>query len=215
MFVKQLRLTVGLLTAFFLTGTSFAEQYRIDPGHSSVAFGIRHIVSRVQGNFTDFAGKIVYDSANPGQASVEATIQVASVDTDNQRRDDHLRSPDFFDAEKYPTIAFKSTKVESTDEKILKVTGDLSMHGTTKSVVMDVEVLGVGTHPRRGTPMAGFEARLKILRSEFEVNSWTDTAGVLGDEVAVTINIEAAGGGNQGGGRRGGRGGRGRRGGNQ
>jgi len=210
MFVKRLRLTVGLLTAFLLAGTSFAEQYRIDPVHSSVTFGVRHIVSRVQGSFIDFAGQIVYDPANPGQSSVETTIQVASVNTGNQRRDDHLRSPDFFDAEKYPTIAFKSTKVELAGEKMLKVTGDLTMHGVTRSVVMDVEVLGVGAHPSRGTPMAGFEAKVKLMRSEFGVNSWADVVGVLGDEIAITINIEAvAVGGNQGRGRQGGQGMRG------
>ena len=178
-----------------LAGTSVAEQYRIDRNHSSVTFSIRHIVSRVQGGFTDFAGQIVYDPANPEQASVQTTIQTASVNTDNQRRDDHLKAADFFEVEKYPEIIFKSTKVEKVGENMLKVTGDLALHGVTKSVEMAVEIIAVGTHPRRGTPMAGFEGMLKISRVDYGIDSWAQAAVILGEEVNITLNIEAVAGG--------------------
>lgn len=167
-----------------------AQTYTIDAAHSSVGFSIRHIVSRTTGKFNDVKGTIVYDAENPANSSVEAVIQIASIDTDNERRDNHLRSADFFDAEKYPTMTFKSSKVEKKGE-VLNVTGDLTLHGVTKRVVLPVEILGVGTHPMTKAAVAGFEANLTIKRSDFGVNTWTDAAGVLGDEVRVTLLIEA------------------------
>ena len=181
---------VGVLSVLLLSGAAFAETYSIDPVHSNVAFSIRHIVSRVSGAFTGVSGTIVYDAEKPEQASVQATIQTASINTNNERRDNHLKSPDFFDAEKYPEIAFKSAKVEKTGDKLM-VTGDLTMHGVTKQVVLPVAVLVVGVHPMRKTPVAGFEAEITLKRSDFEVNTWTDAANVLGDEVKITLNIEA------------------------
>jgi polyisoprenoid-binding protein YceI len=122
-----------------------------------------------------------------------ATIQTASINTANAQRDKHLRSPDFFDAEKYPEISFKSTGAKKAGDRLM-VTGDLTMHGITKSVVLPVEVLGVGTHPMSKAPVAGFTAELILKRSDFGVNNWTDVAGILGDEVKVTLNIEGVGG---------------------
>ena len=189
-------LCLGLVSSLVMADTGFAEKYQIDRSHSSVGFSIRHFVSRTAGRFNQFNGMIDYD-------------------TGNQRRDDHLRGADFFEVETYPTITFKSTSAVKEGEKIL-VTGDLTMHGVTKSVTLPVTVLGVGTHPQRGTPLAGFETELTLLCSDFGVNSWANFANVLGDEVRVNITIEAgpprqARGqqGRRGGGGRGGQGGRG------
>jgi polyisoprenoid-binding protein YceI len=183
-------LCLSALVAIATAGISLAELYQIDRGHSTVAFSIRHLVSRTTGKFTQFEGTINYDPATPKKTTVEATIQTASIDTENQRRDDHLRGADFFDVEKYPQITFKSTSAEQKGEMIL-VTGDLTMHGKTKSIKMPVEILGLGKHPRRGTPLGGFETELRLLCSDYGVNSYENFASVLGDEVKVTITIEA------------------------
>ena len=148
---------ISVLAVLLLTGTGFAETYSIDAVHSSVGFGVRHIVSRVSGGFTDFSGTIMYNPDHPEKSSVEVTIKVASINTNSGRRDNHLRSPDFFDAEKYPEIMFKSTAAKKQGDKLM-VTGDLTMHGVTKSVVVPVEVLGVGTHPMSKARVAGFAA---------------------------------------------------------
>ena len=169
-----------------MADTGFAEKYQIDRSHSSVGFSIRHFVSRTAGRFNQFGGMIDYDPAAPEKTMIEATIQTRSIDTGNERRDGHLRGADFFEVETYPTITFKSTSAVKEGEKIL-VTGDLTMHGVTKSVTLPVTVLGIGTHPQRNTPLAGFETELTLLCSDYGVNSWANFANVLGDEVRVNI----------------------------
>ena len=126
---------------------AMAETYRIDRGHSSVEFSIRHMVSKVTGQFDEFSGQIVYDPEAPEKSSVEVTIQATSINTVHERRDNHLRSDDFFEVETYPEITFKSSSVKADDEDKLMVTGNLTMHGTTREVVLPVEVIGVGNHP--------------------------------------------------------------------
>ena len=149
-----------------------------------MGFSIRHTVSRVTGRFNSFHGTIVYDPDSPANSSVTANIEVASIDTNDERRDKDLRSANYFDAEKYPEITFVSTSVEKKGE-MLMVTGDLTMHGVTKQVVLPVEVLGV--RPRR----AGFSAELKLRRSDFGVKDWSDMANLVGDEVSITLQIGA------------------------
>ena len=162
----------------------------IDASHSSVRFSVRHIVSRTAGKFRDFSGSIVYDAEHPSKSSVKATIKMASIDTDNDRRDGHVKSADFFNVEKYPEMTFVSSSTKAKGN-MLMVTGDLTMHGVTRKVVLPVEVLGVGIHPMTKASVAGFQADLTVKRSDFGVNSWTDVAGVLGDEVKVTLLVEA------------------------
>jgi polyisoprenoid-binding protein YceI len=173
-----------------LAGPALAETYTIDSEHSSVAFSIRHLVSRTSGRFNDFAGTIKYDPSHPEKTSAEATIQVSSIDTDNEKRDGHLRSADFFNAEKFPTITFKSTKAKVKDGSI-HLTGDFTMHGVTKSITLPVEILGTGTNPFNKKPQAGFAAELTINRSDYGVNTWSDVASVLGDEVKISLTVEA------------------------
>lgn len=191
--LKAIRLLgVGILSSLLLVGTGFAETYKIDAVHSSVEFSIRHLVSRTSGHFNEFSGTIMYDPKHPEKMSVEATIQAGSIDTGNERRDGHLRSDDFFGVEKYPTLTFKSTSAKKDGDAIM-LTGDFTMHGTTKSITLPVTVLGVGKHPRNQAPIAGFETETVVKRSDYGVNNWTDAAGVLGDEVKVRITIEAIG----------------------
>jgi polyisoprenoid-binding protein YceI len=167
-------------------------QNRVYTAHSSVGFKVRHFFAKATGNFRQFEGTIQFDPAQPERASVEATIQTTSIDTANEGRDKHLRSADFFDVEKFPTLTFKSTKVEKKGEELL-VTGDLTIKGVTKSVTFPIEFHGAGPTPW-GAQSAGFSAELKIDRKDFGVtwNKALDQGGtVLGDDVAISLEIEA------------------------
>jgi polyisoprenoid-binding protein YceI len=162
--------------------------YEIDTTHSSVGFKIRHIVSRVPGAFNEFQGEITYDEADPTQSKVSAEIDVKSLDTASGNRDEHLKSPDFFDAEKFPKISFVSKSVQAKGKDAFAVAGDLTMHGVTKPVTLDVKYLGaLGTK-------AGFEAKTTVNRMDFGV-AWNRAieggGAVLGDEVEITLLIEA------------------------
>ncbi len=165
--------------------------WRIDQSHSDISFRIRHLVSRVRGTFNDWSGTIVADPQNLAGGSVQVEIKTASIDTNNERRDTHLRSGDFFDAEKHPTITFRSTRVQTRGRNIT-VTGNLTMHGVTKPVVLTGEAAEPAGVP--GKRRIGFEATTTINRKDFNV-TWNRAAEgggvVLGDEVEITINIEA------------------------
>jgi polyisoprenoid-binding protein YceI len=168
-----------------------AVRWRIDATHSELTFRIRHLVSRVSGSFNEWGGTIVADPANPAGGSVEVEIRTASIFTNNERRDNHLRSDDFFDAEAHPTITFRSTRVEAHDGG-LRVHGDLTIRGTTRPVVLEAEMPEVtGTPGRR---RIGFEAETRIDRMDFGV-SWNRGAEgggvVLGDEVTIRIAVSA------------------------
>lgn len=189
---KARLLGAGLAVALFGVLPLQAETYQIDAVHSSVDFSIRHLVGITKGKFTDFSGTIAYDEKAPEKSSVEAVIKVGSIDTENEKRNNHLKSPDFFDVEKYPEITFKSTKVEKGEGNKLLVTGDLTMHGITKSVQLPVEVLGTGTNPWTKMPMAGFSSGTAVLRSDYGITSWPDKTGVLGDEVKIGITVESS-----------------------
>jgi len=187
---RSLFLAVALTFVIAAQGIQ-AETYEIDGAHSSATFSIRHIVSQVKGRFTQVSGTIVYDEREPEKSSVTAKIAAASINTDNERRDTHLKSADFFEVEKYPDITFRSTGVNKEGDR-LKVTGMLTMHGVEKEVTLDVEAMGV-TEAMGGT-RAGFEATTTLNRKDFGIN-WNKPLGVgklmLGDDVKVTISIEA------------------------
>jgi len=168
--------------------------WEIDPAHTSVQFSVRHMmVSNVRGQFETVAGRIQADEANPTAARVEATIETASIDTNNNKRDDHLRGPDFLDAVKFPQITFVSKKVEKAGEAKWKLTGDLTLHGVTREVVLEMDG---PTAPRKdpmGTIRSGAQARTKINRQDFGIsfNKALDGGGlVVGDEVVITIDVE-------------------------
>ena len=164
--------------------------WRIDAGHSELSFTIRHFVSRVRGGFGQWSGTIIVDTTSMGRGSVEVTIQAASIDTQNENRDRDLRSANFFEVEKYPTITFRSTKVEGTAND-LTVTGDLTIRGITKPVVLKGRYLG-HTVDNRGGQRIGFEATTTINRLDYGV-SWNRVAegggAMLGDEVKIDIVV--------------------------
>lgn len=165
--------------------------WRIDASHSELSFRIRHLVSRVRGTFNEWSGTIVADPRNLAGGSVQVEIKTASIDTNNERRDTHLRSADFFDAEKHPTITFRSTGVQTRGRQ-LTVTGNLTMNGITRPVVLTGEAAEpVGPAGKR---RIGVDATTTISRKDFDV-TWNRAAEgggvVLGDEVEVTLNIAA------------------------
>jgi len=177
--------------ALLLAGVVEAETYTIDTVHSAVDFRVRHMVGRTKGRFGDFAGTVLYDAAMPEKTKISGTIQTTSINTDNDKRDGHLRTEDFFFVEMHPTITFESTKVDKKSDKLLHVTGNLTMRGVTKEVMLPVEILGTGVHPMNQKQQIGLATEITLKRSEFGVNHWTDTAGVVGDEVKIEILIEA------------------------
>jgi len=174
-----------------------AAAWRIDPAHSEALFSIRHIFTKVQGRFNDIGGTIQFDDKDLSKSTVDVTIKSASVFTNNERRDNHLRSADFFNSEKDSIITFKSTKVIPAADKKFKVEGDLTMRGMTKPVTLDVEFLGSGAWGMGGQVRgikAGWMATTRVNRQDFGVswNKTLDQGGTyLGDDVDITLNIEA------------------------
>jgi polyisoprenoid-binding protein YceI len=168
------------------------EVWVVDKPHSTVTWKIRHLMAWVPGQFRDFDALVTIDRKDPARSSVEFTIQSASIDTGTADRDEHLRSPDFFEAKKYPTIAFKSDKVVPKSKTSFDVTGNLTMHGVTKRITLPVEFLGFGKDAR-GVEKAGFDVALSLDRKDYEItwNQVLDEGGVLlGDEVKVDISLE-------------------------
>ncbi len=169
------------------------QSYDIDPVHSRVEFTIRHMFSKVTGSFAKFKGTVQYDAAAPANSSVNAEIDASTIDTNNDYRDKDLRSADFFDVAKYPTLTFVSSKVTPGADGKLKVEGTLTMHGVAKPVVLDGAFLGAGPG-LDGVARAGFEATTKVDRKEYGIvwNKALDQGGtLLGDDVQITLEVEA------------------------
>lgn len=172
-----------------------AETYTIDPAHSSIQFSIRHMmVSNVRGSFRGVKGAIVHDAANPANSSIDAEIDVNTLNTNDQNRDAHLKTADFFEVEKYPTIKFVSKKIEKTGANEYKATGDLTIHGVTKQVVLTVDEVSPEGKDPWGNTRIGASAKGKINRKDFGL-AWSaplETGGVLvGDEVKLEFDIQA------------------------
>ncbi len=169
-------------------------EYEVDPSHTQVMFKVRHMgISTVTGRFNRFAATLAYDPENPAASWVTATIDAASIDTDNERRDNHLRSADFFAADSYPTLTFRSTRVEEAGEGRLRVLGDLSIRGVTKPVVLDVSLEGAALG-QGGRPMTGWTAETAIDRMDYGLrwNRLTEAGGwVVADEVRILLEVEA------------------------
>jgi polyisoprenoid-binding protein YceI len=180
----------AVASALACAASAAVETYAIDPVHSSVGFSIRHFVSKVPGFFTKFSGTIVVDRDNLENSSVQAVIDVGSVNTNNDQRNGHLKSPDFFDVAKYATITFKSTSWKKTGDGTFDVAGDLTIKGITKPVVLKTSLLGFGPG-MRGAQLSGWEASTTIKKSDFGVNGPAMLGKALGDDVAISISIEA------------------------
>lgn len=182
-------------TALALMGSSSSPlqtqgiTYRVDPVHSTVLFRVKHMnTAYVYGRFDKFTGTIVVNERDPAQSSVELEIDLNSVDTGNSQRDDHLRSPDFFNTRQYPRATFKSTRVRKINDTTVEVRGNLTLRGVTKPLTARVTFTGKGRNPR-GQEIIGFETTFTIKRSEFGVNYGLN--GGLSDEVRMTVSVEA------------------------
>jgi polyisoprenoid-binding protein YceI len=172
-----------------------ADTWQIDPAHTNVEFTVRHMmISNVKGQFQKTSGTVAVNGNDPASAKIDATIDASSIDTRVDKRDMHLKSPDFLDVAKFPTITFKSTKVEAAGPNKWKVTGDLTLHGVTKPVVLEVEGSGAPISDPMGNTRAGASATTTIKRSDFGLtwNKALEAGGVMvGDEVAISIDVEA------------------------
>jgi len=170
-----------------------AQTWNFDKAHSTIGFGVKHmLIASVSGNFEDYDGAVMFDGKNLEAGMVDLTINVQSINTNNDKRDGHLRSSDFFEMEKYPTITFKSTKIVKGDGNNFKLTGDLTMKGVTKSVTLDCVLNGVIADPM-GTTRAGFSATGTIKRHDFNIawdNKLQDGSFVVGEDIAINLQIE-------------------------
>lgn len=187
---KVLTVLVMLLLPTF----AYASTWQIDPDHSSVGFKVRHLmVSNVKGVFHKFAGEVAIDDKDITKSKVTATIDTASIDTGVARRDADLRSKKFLDVEKYPAMTFVATKVARAGERRLQVTGELTLHGVTRPVVLDVEGPTAEVKDPAGNQRVGASATTRINRKDFGLN-WNkamEAGGVLvGDEIDITIEVE-------------------------
>jgi polyisoprenoid-binding protein YceI len=187
------RIVTAALAALLFTGASaFAQSttWTIDKNHSQVNFQIRHVgVSNVRGSLSGITGTVVWDDKNPSKSSVEATIDTNTVSTNNDARDKHLKSPDFFDVAKFPTMTFKSTAVSGVSGK-LQVVGDLTLYGVTKSVTLDVDGPTAPVKGQGGKMVTGFSATGTLKRSDFNFGPKFQPPA-LGDDVKFTIDVEA------------------------
>jgi polyisoprenoid-binding protein YceI len=188
---KKLFMLLGAV-GLFVAGTVQATEYGFDKAHSHVGFSVKHMISMVPGDFKDFDGSFSFDEKKPESSKVKVTIQAASINTNMEKRDGHLKSADFFDVEKFPTITFVSKKVTANGDKKFKVDGSLTMHGVTKPVSLDVEFMG--TDSMMGMDTIGFSATTKIDRRDFELSWGQDKlsgAGnlIVSNDVNITLDI--------------------------
>ena len=191
----SLKAAVAVAVALVVPALAFADTWQIDPPHTNVEFTVRHMmISNVKGQFEKTSGTIKTNGNDPATAKIDATIDATSINTRVEKRDAHLKSPAFLDVDKFPTITFKSTKVEAEGSNKWKVTGDLTLHGVTKPVVLEVEGSGAPISDPMGNTRAGASATTKISRKDFGLtwNQPLETGGVMvGDEVAISIDVEA------------------------
>ena len=182
-----------LAVALLLTASVSAQSWQVDLAHSSVGFSVSHLViSKTTGTFNEFEGKVNFDGENLSKGSVEFTIKVASLDTDDEKRDGHLKTADFFDVEKYPNMAFKSKSITDAQDGKFKITGELTIKDVTKEVTFDCEYRGTVKDPWGGT-RAGFSAGTTINRQDFNIafSKLLEAGGLMvGNDVAISLEIE-------------------------
>ncbi len=186
------KLLIAALATFVLSHVALAAEFKVDTAHTNVGFRVSHlVVSKTTGSFNDFDATFTYDAENMGAFSLEATIQVASIDTNNDRRDNHLRSADFFDVESHPTMTFTSTSVMMGEDGPVLV-GDLTIRGVTQQIELPITIVGPAQGPG-GAVVVGVSGRTTINRHDFGV-SWDnrmDNGGVIvGEEVQIEIDAE-------------------------
>jgi polyisoprenoid-binding protein YceI len=191
---SRIAVTAGLAAALSLPAAAVTSTWQIDPAHSAAQFAVKHLaISTVRGAFTSVKGTVQFDDKDISKSSVDVAIDVNSVDTRQPDRDKDLRSDHFFDAEHFPTITFKSKRVEQVSPGKLKITGDLTIHGITKEVGLDVDGPTAPVKDPWGNQRMAINATTKINRQDFGVkwNATMDNGGVVvGDEVTITIDAE-------------------------
>ena len=171
-----------------------SEIFKFDPAHSTIAFKVRQFLGSAKGKFTKFSGTIDVDREHPEKSSVVATIQAASIDTAIAKRDEHLRGLDFFNVQQYPEISFKSRRVKQTGPGSGEVSGDLTMHGVTRAITLNVQLLGDPESAARNPTTRWRVTTAPLKRSEFKLG-WSkgvETVSMIGDDVTIDIQIEAA-----------------------
>ena len=187
--MKRILLTT-LALCLGLSAQAAVETYKIDPAHSSIGFSVRHFFTKVPGEFTKFEGTITVDRDNLEKSSAETKIESTSVNTRNEKRDNHLRSPDFFEVQKFPAISFKSTSWKKTGDDSFDISGDLTIKDVTKPIVLKTKSLGFGPGAQ-GMQISGWEGTTSINRKEFGIKLNPGLEKVLGEDVAITITVEA------------------------
>lgn len=189
-YLSRIAVTAGLAAALTLPAGAATSEWQIDPAHSSAQFAVKHLaISTVRGAFTSVKGTVQFDDKDITKSSVDVSIDVNSVDTRVADRDKDLRSDHFFDAEHYPAITFKSKKVEQVSPGKLKITGDITIHGATKEVVLDVDGPSAPIKDPWGNQRMGINASAKISRKDFGIAP-TYPAAMVGDEISITIDSE-------------------------
>jgi polyisoprenoid-binding protein YceI len=187
MSLRTIAPALALLIGFAVGNVQAADTYSVDPVHTAALFKVKHLgVSYTYGRFNEIAGTIVFDAANPAASKVDITIQAASVDTDNQKRDAHLANPDFFDAKQFPVLGFVSSSFKKLDDTTFEVAGNFTMHGVTKPLTLTVKKIGEGKDPWGGYRI-GFESTFTIKRSDFGMTKMLEA---VGDEVTITFATE-------------------------
>ncbi len=184
---------LGAALAVSLATPARAATWDIDPSHSTVSFIVKHLViAKVRGNFKTFSGTVVVDDKDPAKSSVKVTIDPASIDTDNGKRDEHLKGEDFFNVAKFKDMTFTSTKVEKGPDGVLKITGDLTMHGVTKSVVLTGEGPSAEIKDPGGNPHVAFSASTTVKRADFGLtwNKAIEGGSVVGEDVKIELEVE-------------------------
>ena len=182
---------VAVFTAFLILTISAAAQvqtWQIDPNHTAAQFSVRHMgISTVRGAFTKVSGSAQYDPSNVSKTSIDATIDASSVDTRVSMRDEDLRSPNYFDVAKYPTITFKSKSVQAAGEGKLKIVGDLTIHGVTKEVTLDADGPSAPVTDPKGNSHVGASASTNVNRKDFGVGG---SSNMVGEDITITIDVE-------------------------
>jgi polyisoprenoid-binding protein YceI len=190
---SRLLLALGLSLVAGVSSIRANEIFKFDSAHSTIAFKVGHMLGTAKGTFAKFSGTIEVDREHPEKSSVVATIQTASINTAIAKRDEHLRGADFFNVEQYPEITFKSRRVKRTGANTGEIAGDFSMHGVTRAITLNVQLLGDPGSAARGQTMRWRVTTAPLSRSEFKLG-WSkgvETVSMIGDAVAVDIQIEA------------------------
>lgn len=192
--MKSSRLLFVLGLCLVVGGSSARgnEIFKFEPSHSTIAFKVRNFLGSAKGKFTKFSGTIEVDRDHPEKSSVTATIQAASINTAIAKRDEHLRSADFFNVSQYPEIIFKSRRVKQTGPASGEVSGDLTMHGVTRPITLNVQLLGDAESAAKNTTTRWRVTTAPLKRSNFGIGEGATGSSMIGDEVSVNIEIEAA-----------------------